>query len=260
MSTVLQADQLSIRLGGRRVVEGVDLGVQAGEVLAVVGPNGSGKSTLLRGLCGLLPPDAGRVLVHGRELQELRPAERARSLAWVPQQSALGARLTVEEVVAMGRFPHRGVRPGLGPDDRRVITAVLQRCDATDLARRELATLSGGERARVLIARALATEAPVLCLDEPTASLDVGHALDCYRLCRQLAAAGHAVIIVLHQLGHVRRHTDRCLLLDGGRVVCCESSATALDHARIAAVYGVRLQEGAAPDFERLDNAAAEGG
>lgn len=252
MSALLAAEDVEVRLGGRAIVSGVDLRAAAGEIVAVVGPNGSGKSTLLRGCCGLLPLARGSVRAAGTDVHRCPDAERARLLAWVPQQSALAARLTVADVVAMGRFPLRGARPGLGRADRSAIADALARCDVADLADRDFATLSGGERARVLIARALATEAPVLCLDEPTASLDVGHALDCYALCRELADAGRAVVIVLHQLADVRRHTDRCLLIDRGRTVCCEASAIALTPGRVAATYGVAMRENAALTFHRV--------
>jgi iron complex transport system ATP-binding protein len=247
----LVVEGVHVRLGGALILDGVGFTAVAGQVLAVLGPNGSGKSTLLRCALGLVPREAGRIAVAGRPLAEIDHDERARLLAYVPQHSELQARLSVAEVVAMGRFPHRGGRPGLGRADRAAVTRALAAADVAGLGDRLFDTLSGGERARVLIARALATEAPVMLLDEPTASLDVGHALDCLALLRRLATDGKAIVVVLHDLNQARTQADHAILLDRGRAAACGPIHGIVDNAYLPAVFGVELVPGAQDGFRR---------
>lgn len=217
---VLVADGLSVRAGrsGPLLLCGVDCRLLAGEVLSVVGPNGSGKTTLVRALSGRLRPHAGEVRLLGRPLFALSPLERARTLAVLPQENALPFALTVEEVVEMGRYPHLGRFGRPGPRDRRAVALAMERMGVDRLARRLFPTLSGGEKQRVLVARALAQEPEVLLLDEPTANLDVNHALELLRLVRSLAAdPGLGVLVVEHVLAFARRFADRVLALKAGR-------------------------------------------
>jgi iron complex transport system ATP-binding protein len=235
---------LTVRRGGKVVVQAVSCEVQPGEVLAILGPNGAGKSSMLEGALGLTPVESGSCSINGVDVLKVSPRERARLVSWVPQRSRLESALTVMEVVAQGRFPHRGDRFGLGLDDRTAVRRSLENVDAGHLAHRHFTTLSGGERARVLIARALATEAPVLLLDEPAAALDLGHALDLEALLRRLASAGRSVAIVLHDLDQARRCCDRALVLDRGQAVAAGLVAEVLTPELLAAVWGVVAQPG----------------
>lgn len=234
------AQNVSVARGTQRVLDAVSFRAERGEILAVLGPNGAGKSTLLRAVTGLLPFE-GRIAIDGAEVQTLVPRERARHIALVPQQTALRSPLPVREVVAQGRYALRSALAGLGVRDRERIGRALEITDLGALARRPFTSLSCGEQRRALIARALAGEATILCLDEPAGSLDVGHALELYALLRRLAREGYAIVLVLHQLDDARTHADRALLLARGACVQSGPSAQVVSAGPVRDVYGVEL-------------------
>lgn len=242
MTAVLRAEGLEVRLGTRRVLDGVDC-VFAPGWTAIVGPNGAGKSTLLRALAGLLVPDGGRVLLGAEDLRALPAAQRGRRLAWLAQGGAVGGEasgdLTVAETVALGRIPHLGLAGLPGAQDQAAIRRALLACECADRADRPLAELSGGERQRALLARALATEAPVLLLDEPTTHLDPPHQVALVRLLRRLCAANpaQAVVTVLHELP-LALAADRLLLLADGRVQAAGAAGDAAVHRAIEQGFG----------------------
>jgi iron complex transport system ATP-binding protein len=248
----LQAKDLSVMRAARRVLDAVSLEAAPGELLAICGPNGAGKSTLLQALLGVLPA-SGSVCWNQRPLEDLPPRERARLLAYVPQRTRLIFDLRVDAVVAQGRYAHHGPLAGLGARDREICAEALAACDATALASRPFTRLSAGEQQRVLLARALATEAPVLLVDEPTSSLDVGHGLDILQRLRALAGEGRCVICVLHRLDEVLRFADRVLLLDRAALVASGAPSAVLDQARLHAVYVVSVRDQAAPAFDRWE-------
>ena len=200
-----------------RVLDGLSLGLEPGEWLAVLGPNGSGKSTLLALLLGLLRPSAGTVLLDGRPLGAWAAAERGRRLAFLPQNGPYPSGLVAEEVVRLGRLPHLGLWRSEGPDDEEAVAWALAVTEAGELARRPLAALSGGERQRILLARALAQRPRYLLLDEPTNHLDLHHQASLLRLLGQLAAEGIGVVSVFHDPNHALA-ADRAALLAGGRL------------------------------------------
>ena len=212
----LAASGLSVVRDKRRVVDRVDFTARGGRVLGVIGPNGAGKSSLLKAVAGILPYE-GEIAIQGTSARKLDWGERARRVAYVPQQSELRSALRVRDVVGQGRYAHQLglVRPT--DSDRAETARALELADVGDLAERTFTTLSQGEKQRVLIARALATGARVLLLDEPTSALDVGHALRLYRLLRAFAAKGYCVVAVLHPLEQALEWTDDALLLDRGR-------------------------------------------
>ncbi len=219
MSLALQAIDLSVRLGQREVLQQVSLDIGAGWT-AVVGPNGAGKSTLLRALMGLQPLSAGRVTLDRRDLQTIRPAERARRLAWLAQQGEVTGELTVRETVELGRLAHLGLMGTPGPQDFEAVERAMALAECTAWQRRRLHALSGGERQRVLLARVLATEAPLLLLDEPTTHLDAPHQLALARLLRRLThdpQSPRAVLSVLHDLP-IALQADRVVVLENGRL------------------------------------------
>ena len=197
-------------------MRGVSLEIGPGRLVAVVGPNGAGKTTLLRLLSGALVPQAGEVSLDDRPLGELGDRERARAIAVVPQSEASPFPITVREMVGMGRYARLGSWERAGGRDRAVVDRVLERCAVAGLAGREIGELSGGEGQRVRIARALAQEAPVLLLDEPTAGLDLRYRMELFHLLRELRADGLSVLVITHDLNLAARFADELLLLQEG--------------------------------------------
>jgi iron complex transport system ATP-binding protein len=235
---LLQARGVSVRLGDSLVVDNAGMRLDAGELVALVGPNGAGKTTLVRALAGLLPAD-GDIALAGRPLQMLGARERARTVAYLPQGHVFHWPMPVGAIVALGRHPHMDAFSLPSPQDRAAIRSAMRRTGTEAFADRSVTALSGGERARVALARALATEAPLLLADEPTASLDPRHQLVVMQLLRRAAHDGGAVLAILHDLALAARFADRVLVMDGGRIVADGPAPEALSPQRIAEVFGV---------------------
>lgn len=232
---MLEARDLA--LAGR--LEGVSAKLRAGEVTAICGPNGAGKSSLLAALAGLLAPDAGAVLLDGAPLATLPPRERARAIGYLPQSAEVAWDVSVETLVALGRIPWAGGAPGEG---QQAIDAALAAMDLDALRHRPVSRLSGGERARALMARVLATGPRWLLADEPLASLDLAHAAALIARFRDQARAGAGVVLVLHDLAAAMNHADRVLVLDRGRLVADGPPQQALSAEVIASVWGVEAR------------------
>jgi len=213
----LAAHALVLDLGRRRVIDGVSLALRRGEWTAIVGPNGAGKSTLLSLLAGLRAPDAGRVHLAGREIRAWPPRERAQRLAWLSQQGEADGDIGARDVVRLGRLPHHGLFGSPDAADEAAVDAAMAETECVGFANRRLSELSGGERQRVLLARALAVQAPVLLLDEPTTHLDAPHQRALVRGLRARARSGVAVAAVLHDLT-LALVADRLVVMAGGRV------------------------------------------
>ncbi len=239
----IAVQDLGIDLGGRRILEGVDAVFSPGRFTGIVGPNGAGKSTLVRACLGLLPPATGRVLIGGSDVRSLSRREMARRVAFVPQDTHVEFAFRVQEVVAMGRYPHLDPLEREGPADRAAVSRAMEVLELDDIARRRVTALSGGERQRVFIARALATDAPALLLDEPISSLDVGHRLDILSFLARLASEGKAVVAVLHDIELALRFCDPLIVLAGGRAVACGPPGEILAGPRLEAVFGVRVEK-----------------
>jgi iron complex transport system ATP-binding protein len=231
----LEARELHAGYGAQRVLHGVSARFGRGWS-AIVGANGAGKTTLLRALAGLLAPAAGEVRLGGVPLVQLPARARGLRIAWLAQLGEASGELTVRETVALGRLPQLGPFGSPGPADDAAVGAAMQACGCADWAERPLTELSGGERQRALLARALATGAPVLLLDEPTAHLDPPHQVALVRLLRRLAAT-HTVVTVMHDLP-LALAADRVLLLESGRVRADAPAADPALHAAIAAGFG----------------------
>jgi len=236
----LHGHGLGATVGGRTLFSGLDLEVAAGSVTAIVGPNGSGKSTLIRGLCGLGPLD-GSVTLEGRGLHELEPRARARAVAYLPQQAAAAPGMTVRDVVMLGRLPHRTRLAGPSSADAAHARRSLEAVGMQSFEQRPIQTLSGGERQRVMLARMLATEATTMVLDEPTAALDVGHALELLGSLRTLASGGRAVLLALHDLTLADAYADRVVCLTGAGTAEVGPRQDVLDPAKLRNVFGVEF-------------------
>ncbi len=238
---VLAAHGLGVRLGSRRALTDVDLAVESGTLLVVTGPNGAGKTTLLRALAGVVAPAAGHVTLHGRDLGARTRRELARELCYLPQETWTEFGLSVIDVVRLGRYPHAGPLRALTPEDHRAVRDAMERADVATLAERPLPTLSGGERRRVYLARALAQQAPVLVLDEPTTALDVGHACAVLDMLAAWARDGRTVVLSMHDLVLATRGPGRALLLHEGRVLADGAPADVLTGEAARRAFGVPL-------------------
>ncbi|MFB6118327.1 heme ABC transporter ATP-binding protein [Halosegnis sp.] len=236
---MIHVDGVSVDRGGVRVLSEVSLAVERGEFVALVGPNGAGKSTLLEVMGGLLSPTTGTVTVADRALAALSAKETARLVASVPQDTSFGFEFTVEQVVEMGRTPYRRrLRRQADPEGPARVAAALERTETAAYADRSVETLSGGEKQRVLLARALAQDAPVLLLDEPTASLDINHQVQTLEL---VAGLDETVVAAIHDLELAARFCDRVVLLADGTIQAAGTPEEVLTAERLEAVFGTAV-------------------
>jgi len=235
---VLTLKNVGFRYGMAWALRGIDLEVNEGELLGILGPNGSGKSTLLKLMDGILVPDEGKILVRGKALSSLGRTSVAREIAMVSQENYFRFEFSVLEVVLMGRFPHLGRFQFEGPKDLDIALNALKATHALDLAERSIHGLSGGEKQRVLIARALAQEPGVVLLDEPTSFLDLKYKREIFRLVSSLSAdKGISVVVVSHDIDLVSQYCKRIVMLRGGIVHDSGEPAEVLTRTNIEAVY-----------------------
>ncbi|WP_417719911.1 ABC transporter ATP-binding protein [Salipiger sp.] len=245
--SLLALDTLTVTRGSRPVVDGVSFTVEPGECIGLIGPNGAGKTTLMRAALGLLP-HAG-----SSSLARMVPRARARAAAWLPQSREIAWGIDVETLVALGRLPHES---RAGEAGRAAVDEALARMGLEGFRKRRATELSGGEQARVLIARALAQEAPLLIADEPAAGLDPAAQIATLRVFQRLAAEGHAVLVSLHDLTLAARHCTRLLLLDHGRLVADGPPRAVLTEDNLARTFHLRariLDTASGPLLEPLD-------
>ena len=250
--TGLEARGLVVQAAnGRLLLDEISLCVEPGEVLALVGPNGAGKSTLLRALAGDLVPTRGGVFLDRKPLSSIKPEELAIRRAVLPQQTLLQFAFTAREVVEMGRSPHqgRGRRRSLTEEERddRIVDGAMARTETVRLGRRVYPTLSGGEQARVALARVLAQTTPILLLDEPTAALDLRHQQLVMEIARERASQGAAILAILHDLNLAAGYADRLAILWEGRLAALAEPWTALDPDLLSNVFECPVDVGRHP-------------
>lgn len=239
----LSARDLSLRRGGKVVVGRLSLDIPQGRITALIGPNGCGKSTLLAGLARILRPEEGAVLLDGEAIHRLPSRVLARRLGLLPQQPEAPAGLTVRDLVAMGRHPHRTLLAGWSARDEEAVTHALELTHLREFSRRPLETLSGGQRQRVWIAMVLAQQASILLLDEPTTFLDIGHQSEVLDIMRRLNVENGATIVAaLHDLGQAARHADHVVVMAAGAVVAQGPPEEVLTPELVERVYGVRMR------------------
>lgn len=243
----LTLDKVGVKLGGRRVVREASALFESGKLVGVIGPNGAGKSSLIRAILGLVA-SSGHIQLDRVPIARIDRHALARAIAYLPQGQTLHWPVSVERLVGLGRLPHLGPMSRISATDSTAIERAMTRADVLGLRARPATELSGGERARVLLARALAVEAPVLIADEPLASLDPGHQIDVMELLAAEAKAGSLVIAVLHDLALAARYCDRLLMLEEGDIVADGGPAEVLTEGNLRKVYGIeariRIEQG----------------
>ena len=235
---MIEAQNLSVDLSGRRVVSSVGLKLTPGAITGVLGPNGAGKSTLMRALAGQLA-SSGRIAVDGRDIATLSFAERAQLIAHLPQARIISWPLAVHDLVGLGRMPWQGVSRVFSDRDRTLCAEAMDMMDVADLAERPATELSGGEQARVLAARAIAQDTPVLLADEPASGLDPAHQMTMMAGLRQLAAKNRSLLVSLHDLTLAARWCDRILLMKEGRLAAEGTPVEVLTADRLREVFGI---------------------
>ena len=235
---ILQADNVRVRIGAAEIVRDTTLALRRGEFAVLLGPNGAGKTTLMRALAGLLPAE-GAITIEGQSLTALPAQARARRIAYLPQGNVFHWPMPVEDIVRLGRYPHGDRFSAPATDDLAAVKRAMTATAIEALAGRSVTSLSGGERARVALARALATEATILLADEPTVSLDARHQLIVMQLLRGAAHAGGTVLAVVHDLALAARFADTVLVMERGRIAVCGAPARVLTPALVADIFGV---------------------
>jgi iron complex transport system ATP-binding protein len=237
--TLLEGDALYFSHNGQTILEGVEITLKTGEMLGLIGPNGAGKSTLLKLVAGLLEPDKGELSLDGEPFDASTPGERARRIAYLPQLSSVAWPMQVERLVELGRIPHLEPWQKLGTKDRDIIEAVIEQTDLQAFRHRSFNNLSGGEQARVLLARALVTGADVLLADEPVSALDPAHQLDVMELLSAQCDCGRSVIVVLHDLSLAAHYCHRLQLLHQGRTLAAGSNEKVITANNLETAYAI---------------------
>lgn len=237
----LSVNNISLHINGNAILQDISTSFRAGELVGLIGPNGAGKSSLLKAVLGLVNYKSGSISYGDQNIDALPLRDRAKILSYSAQGAPVHWPLTVENIVALGRLPHMHPWRSLSEEDASIVQTVLGETDTMHLKERSVMTLSGGERARVLLARALATKANFLMADEPTASLDPSHQLQIMDILKEQAASGKGVCVVLHDLSLAARYCDRLILLHQGRLVAEGTPETVLSDENLDCVFGVKV-------------------
>lgn len=235
----LEINGLHLELENTAILNNISVDVKQGEIVGLIGPNGAGKSSLLKSILGLIKIKSGKITLDGENIEHLTLKERAKKLAYAAQGAPVYWPLTVGHIVGLGRVPHLNPWQRLTLKDENAIDNALVRTDTIFLKERLVTTLSGGERARVMLARVLATASPYVLADEPVASLDPGHQLEVMKILRDLTDTGTSVIVVMHDLGLALRFCDRLILLNKGELIAQDTPDIILSDQNLASVFGI---------------------
>jgi len=241
---MIQFKNLSAGYGPCDVLQSVSAEAKPGELIALIGPNGCGKSTLLKTLCGIISPSSGTITVSGNKLNDLPLKARAKTIAYLAQSREAMPSMSVEDVVRLGRAPYRGGLGRMSTEGEAAITSALSRTQSHVFKGRRFDSLSGGEQARVLLARALAVEAPVLLADEPIAALDPFYQLSMMGILKAEAASGKIVIAALHDLSLAAQFADRIWMMHQGKIVADGKPSDVLNAENLKTVFGIKLPKG----------------
>ena len=242
--SLLQGEGVSLIRSDRKLVNHVSLDLAAGELVGLIGPNGAGKSSLLNLLAGLVACDEGSVQLNNKNIAQIPLQQKSRLLAWVAQSGPVNWPLSVERLVALGRRPHLSAWQRLSVADKTAIDHAIRATDCDAIRTQDATTLSGGERTRMLLARAMAAEPRVLLADEPIAALDLKHQLQTMQLLRKFSTGDNACLVVLHDLSMASRFCDRLYLMHEGVIVADGIPADVLSHENVRTVYGVEVVSG----------------
>jgi len=240
----LTACSLIIRKSRKLIIDDVSMHVNAGELVGLIGPNGAGKSTLLAALAGIEKYDSGIITIDAQNLTSINARQRALKIAWLEQLGSVHWPITVERLVMLGRIPHLPAWSQATDADQFAVDKAMLQADCDSLRNRKVTTLSGGERARVLLARALASEPDLLFADEPVSALDLGHQLQAMQALRDFAQDKRAALVVLHDLSLAARYCDRLYLINNGKLAASGGVAAVLSPQNLAEVYGVSVISG----------------
>ncbi len=242
--TLLEANDLSVRLGKKTILDRINFNLQTGELVALIGPNGSGKTTMLKTLSGLLLPERGKIVFFGTPLASIKRDQLAQSLAYLPQGNENHWSVTAETLVMLGRLPHRKHWQSPSHQDRKIVENALIACDALQFKNCPVNHLSGGEKARVMLARALAVEPKILLADEPIAGLDPGHQLEIMGRFQKLSGSGMGIIIVIHDLTLAARFCHRLVLLCNQHILADDSPDHVLTEKNLSQCFNIKAHIG----------------
>lgn len=250
---MLDVDDIYFSIDGKKILDGVSARFEPGRIHGIIGPNGSGKSTLLKNICRIWEPRSGAIMINGRNTAEMSRKELSSLVTLVPQNTTIGFPVSVFDIVSMGRNPHLGRFEGLRQKDREIIERALQQTNIYALKDRNINELSGGEGQLAIIARAIATEAPVILLDEPTSELDVKHTLDIVRILQDFREQSKTILVTIHDLNLARRFCDTISILCNGRLFYSGTPQGAFSGENIKQVFQVNVREHKHDDTTFLD-------
>lgn len=239
---LLEAKNLKFRYGKKSVLDGVSFNVKKGEFISIIGPNGSGKSTLLKTLNNIYNPWKGKILIDGKNIKNFRQKKIAKIMALVLQDSNIDYEFTVEEIILMGRHPHKGRFEKEDGDDYKIIEESLEMTNTTYLRNRIITEISGGERQRVMIAKALAQKPKIILLDEPTSNLDINHQIEILKLLKDMNKQnGTTIILVIHDINLAIRYSDKVIMLNEGKILDMGKPEEVITRENIEKVYNMKV-------------------
>ena len=240
---MLRVQNIHFSIQDKKILDGVSVHFEPCKIHGIIGPNGSGKSTLLKNICRIWEPQSGTILLQGKNYRSIPRKELSRLVTLVPQNTAVGFPISVFDIVSMGRNPHRGRFEGMKQKDREIIEQALQQTNIYALKDRNINELSGGEGQLAIIARALATEASLILLDEPTAELDIKHTLAIMHILFELRAQGKTILVTVHDLNLARKFCDTISIIHRGKIFYSGAPAEAFSPENIKQVFDVQVRE-----------------